>query len=581
MAKDLLDGLNCYQKEAVFFTEKPSLILAGAGSGKTRVLAAKVVYLIRKKRVQPKNILMITFTNKAAEEMKRRISEFQLGFVGTFHSFSARILRADGFSVNLRRNFLIYDESDQLEIIKSVLEELNLSKIISPAYLLNRISTAKNKFIPPSKYLDYFNDLQALNTAMIYNRYQQALERNNAVDFDDLITKTIQLFLKEKKVLEKYQKLYKYVLVDEFQDTNLSQYWLTKLLAEKNRKITVVGDFSQSIYSWRGAEIENLKRFERDFPERKVFFLKKNYRSTKTILNFAFQVISKNQTHPILELETDNPKGEEIIFYQAENEEEEGFFIADTVIELSQTYPFEQMAVLYRTNAQSRLVEEVFLHRKIPYLLIGGVRFYERKEIKDILAYLRLLINPKDEISFERAKKIGKKRLAKFQKYLKNNEEVIKKKATIDIIDDILKLTDYLSLFDPYDPEDYSRLENIKELKSVAISFPYLIDFLEQVSLVESEYFEKEKNQINKVGVRLMTIHQAKGLEFSIVFIPGVEEGLLPHIKSLDDDLAIEEERRLFYVAITRAKERLFISYTKKRFIFGAISFSSKSRFLD
>jgi len=401
------------------------------------------------------------------------------------------------------------------------------------------------------------------------------------LDFDDLINMTIKLFTKNKQILDKYQEKYRHILVDEFQDTNYVQYLLTKLLGEKYKNITVVGDFSQSIYSWRGAEIKNLEKFKKDFPKTKVFYLEKNYRSSQTILDFAYQVISKNQTHPILSLYTDKKGGEEVIFYEAATEEDEGIYVANSISDLKDKYRLDEMAILYRTNAQSRAIEEVFLHFGIPYVLIGGTRFYERKEIKDVLSYLRLLINPVDKLSKERTIKLGKSRWEKFKKYYEENKESVVNKNTDKMIEEIFQVTDYLKMYDPEQEEDYSCLENIKELKSVAIAFPSLGEFLEQVALVESEYFEGEKNSNNKNGIRLMTLHQAKGLEFPIVFVVGVEEGILPHSRSMDDLYSLEEERRLFYVGITRAKERLYITYTRQRFIFGQRNYSAKSRFLE
>lgn len=582
MIKKILESLNEQQKEAVFFIDGPSVILAGAGSGKTRVLVAKVINLIKNYRVNPQNILMITFTNKAAAEMKNRIGlSYKLGYIGTFHSFCAKILRIDGIFIDIKKNFLIYDEQDQLNLIKLVLKNINLNKKYTPSYFLNRISWAKNQLIEPEKYLEFFADYSAEDVNLVYEKYQKELEDNNALDFDDLINITIKLFRKNEKILEKYQDKYQYVLIDEFQDTNYSQYVLTKLLGNKYQNITVVGDFSQSIYSWRGAEIKNLDNFQKDFPKTKVFYLEKNYRSTQPILDFAYKVISKNMTHPILSLFTDKKTGEEVIFYEAASQEDEGIYISNIINNLKEQYPLKEMAVLYRTNAQSRTIEEVFLHYGIPYVLIGGIRFYERKEIKDILSYLRLLVNPLDKVSKERIIKLGKARWEKFKKYYEKNKDNLDKKTTEKIIEEIFSATDYLKIYDVNNEENYSQLENIKELKSVALSFPSLSQFLEQVALVESEYFEGEKNLKNKDGVRLMTLHQAKGLEFSVVFIVGVEEGILPHSRSLDDVYSLEEERRLFYVGITRAKERLYITYSRQRFIFGNRSYSAKSRFLE
>ncbi|KKQ23583.1 MAG: ATP-dependent DNA helicase PcrA [Candidatus Roizmanbacteria bacterium GW2011_GWC2_37_13] len=582
MTVDILTQLNSQQKEAVLYHRGSSIILAGAGSGKTRVLISKVVNLIKNYQVDPKSILMITFTNKAAGEMKARIGvSYSLGYVGTFHSFCARVLRIDGQFAGLKKNFLIYDEEDQIGVVKSVLKKINLGKKYTPSYLLNRISSAKNQLISPEKYLEVFSDYASSDTNMVYQAYQKELKENNALDFDDLINVTIKLFQKNKQVLEKYQDKYRYILVDEFQDTNFVQYLLTKLLGQKYKNVTVVGDFSQSIYSWRGAEIKNLEKFEKDFPNTAVFYLEKNYRSTQSILNFAYSVISKNETHPILSLFTDKKGGEEVVFYEASNEEDEGIYLANLINDLKPGHRLDEMAVLYRTNAQSRAIEEVFLHYGIPYVLIGGTRFYERKEVKDVLSYLRLLVNPVDKLSKERILKLGKTRFEKFKKYYEENKDSVEDKNTEKSIEEVFQATDYLKQYNPDDEEDYSRLENIKELKSVAVAFPSLPQFLEQIALVESEYFEGEKGAKNKNGIRLMTLHQAKGLEFPVVFIVGVEEGILPHSRSFDDIYSLEEERRLFYVGITRAKERLFITYTRQRFIFGSRNYSMKSRFLE
>jgi len=582
MTTDILTQLNPQQKDAAFYHKGSSIILAGAGSGKTRVLISKVINLIKNHQVDPKSILMITFTNKAASEMKARIgTSYSLGYVGTFHSFCARVLRIDGQFIGLKKNFLIYDEDDQAGVIKSVLKKINLGKKYTPSYLLNRISSAKNQLISPERYLEVFSDYASSDTNLVYQAYQKELKENNALDFDDLINMTIKLFQKNKQILEKYQDRYRHILVDEFQDTNFVQYFLTKLLGEKYKDVTVVGDFSQSIYSWRGAEIKNLEKFEKDFPKTKVFYLEKNYRSTQPILDFAYGVISKNETHPILSLFTDKKDGEEVIFYEASNEEDEGIYLANLINDLKSDYRMDEIAVLYRTNAQSRAIEEVFLHFGIPYVLIGGTRFYERKEIKDILSYLRLLVNPVDKVSKERILKLGKTRFEKFKKYYQENKDLFENKNTERLIEEVFQATDYLKQFDPDNEEDYSRLENIKELKSVAVAFPSLSQFLEQVALVESEYFEGERGAKNKNGVRLMTLHQAKGLEFPVVFIVGVEEGILPHSRSFDNIYSLEEERRLFYVGITRAKERLFITYTRQRFIFGSRNYSLKSRFLE
>jgi DNA helicase-2/ATP-dependent DNA helicase PcrA len=583
----ILESLNKKQKEAAFWVDGSSLILAGAGSGKTRVLVAKVIYLIKEKKVSPSSIVMITFTNKAASEMKERIKQelgdfIHLGYIGTFHSFAALILRRFWKEAKVDKNFLIYDEDEQTLLIKNILKKEKIEKK-SPSYFLYYISYAKNRLILPENFLENFSFYQAASVADIYFRYQEELDKNRALDFDDLLLKAVLLLKNNSEVLDFYHQKYDYFLVDEFQDTNFIQYELTKILGMKKKKVTVVGDFSQSIYSWRGAEIENLNRFQKDFTPVSVFHLEKNYRSTQKILDFAYKIISKNSTHPLLRLYTEKEGGEEIFFYEGQNEEDEAVFVAEEITKLSKNLNIlnKNIAVLYRTNAQSRVIEEVFLHYGIPYILIGGIRFYARKEIKDVLAFLRLLINPTDEPALNRLKDLGKKRFLRFRDLYEELKDSLSSYSTNELIDKIFEATDYLSLYDRDNEEDFSRLENIRELKSVATSFPNLIDFLQQVALVESEYFEDEKKNDTAQKVRLMTLHQAKGLEFDYVFIVGVEEGILPHSRSLDDPSAIEEERRLFYVGITRAKEKLYITYTKKRFIFGKQNYSLKSRFLE
>ncbi|MFZ6035031.1 MAG: ATP-dependent helicase [Patescibacteria group bacterium] len=576
--ENLLAGLNNKQKEAVSRYDGPSVILAGAGSGKTRALVAKVIHLIRERNISPKSILMITFTNKAASEMKARIGDYSLGFIGTFHSFCVRILRIETEAAGLKDNFVIYDDDDQAALVKSIIKDYG--KKYTASYFINRISSAKNQLITPVRYLEMFGSYSAnVDVGKVYAKYQAELKENNAVDFDDLIMLTVQLFKKNKHILNKYQEKYRYILVDEFQDTNAAQYELTRLLGEKYKNVTVVGDFSQSIYSWRGAEITNLDKFKNDFPGTASYLLEQNYRSSQKILDFAYSVISKNTTHPVLHLFTNNRGGEEIIFYEAESEEEEALYISMNIENLHKKYPYDQMAVLYRTNAQSRSLEEAFLHRGIPYMLVGGTRFYERREIKDILGMLRLLVNPVDKVSGERIQKLGKRRWAQFKEFYDQNKEEIEGKQTADLIAQALESTGYMNLFDPDNEEDYSRIENIKELKSVAVLYPDLTSFLEQVALVESEYFAGEKR--SREGVRLMTLHQAKGLEFKAVFIAGVEEGILPHGRSVDDPYALEEERRLFYVGVTRAKDNLYISWARRRFIYGRRGEATKSRFLD
>ena len=584
MPQTFLRNLNIHQLEAVKKAKGPSVILAGAGSGKTRVLISKVINLITNKRVNPSSILMITFTNKAAKEMKDRIiknlsSNLRLGFIGTFHSLCARILRIEGKKLGIDNKYLIYDEVDQLKLIKNIMKAEDINEF-KPHYALNRISEAKNELISTSNYLKFFTDHRAKNIAKIYFHYQKSLKKNSALDFDDLLIKAIELFQKSKSILNKYQEIYKYILVDEFQDTNFAQYILTKLLAGKYKNITVVGDFSQSIYSWRGADIKNLERFNEDFPKTSIYRLERNYRSTQHILDFAHQIIQKNKTHPILHLTSKQHAGEEVYFYEADNDQEEGIFLVNEINKLNISMSLDSIAVLYRTNAQSRALEEVLLHYSIPYTLIGGVRFYERKEIKDVLSYIRLFVNPNDQLAKERIVKLGKRRWEKFKLLYKEIKKDLENIITEDLINKIFEATGYLEFFDDQDADDFSRLENIKELKSVAVRFPNIIEFLEQVALVESEYFESEKMNVGDHGIKLMTLHQSKGLEFDYVFITGVEEGLLPHSRSMDDYFQLEEERRLFYVGITRARHRLYIINAKKRFMFGKMNYSMKSRFL-
>lgn len=580
---DKTDGLNPEQQKAVEYVNGHSIILAGAGSGKTRVLVAKAVHLIEQHHADPLSIVMITFTNKAGGEMKKRIQEKLgpdefLGFVGTFHTFCARLLRKEGFRIGIDPDFVIYDDDDQVSLMKSILKKHDDSRR-TPSYYLYRISTAKNMLITPKKYPEIFTEYASAFTAEVYFEYQKALKKNHAVDFDDLLMKAVELLKEDKELLKKLAKRYQQIFVDEFQDTNFAQYSLVRLFASEGTLITAVGDFSQSIYSWRGADVDNLKKFSDDFQGSNTFSLEHNYRSTQTILDFAFSIISQNNTHPVLQLYTNKDGGEVVTIQAMDNEESESRFIADTVEQLrNASTDYKDFAVLYRTNAQSRAIEEMLLRYGIPYTLIGGTRFYDRKEIKDVLAYLRLLLHTDDEVAIERIQKLGKTRWKKYQAIYPSLVEKTKQEETIRVIDIVLQETGYLDLYDVHDENDYSRLENIKELKSVAAQFPRIPEFLEQVALVESEYSQGEKRR--QEGIRLMTLHQAKGLEFPYVFIVGVEEGILPHAKSIDDQFQLEEERRLFYVGITRAKTKLFITYARRRFLFGRRTQGMKSRFL-
>lgn len=589
MGGDFLNTLNLQQKQAVLHTDGPMIILAGAGSGKTRCITAKVFWLLEK-GIDASELLCVTFTNKAATEMKERIQLMVSGkkkgipTVATFHALCAKILRIEGKHIGLSPKFLIYDTQDQIEAVKTAMETLGISpKEWKPAAILGTISEAKNQLISSTAYQNFARGHFQQIVAKVYPAYQNILTKNDAVDFDDLLLKTVSLFEKNPSVLEKYQNKFRYILVDEYQDTNHAQYILTKLLASKWQNICVVGDFSQSIYSWRGADFQNLKNFEKDFTNTKVFMLSQNYRSTQKILDAAHAVISKNTTHPILSLWTENPKGDEIILYEARNEQAETEFIIGTLTELKyklSDFSYSDVAILYRTNAQSRSIEEVLLHHGIPYKLIGGTRFYERKEIKDVLAYLRSIINPKDTISYKRIEKLGKGRLAQFIDYQASLSDV-ERRETITLLDEVLQKTNYLALYDEHDEQDRGRLENIKELRSVAIQFPNITNFLENVSLVEQEYTpDKKIGGEEKDAITLMTLHGAKGLEFPVVFMVGMEEGLFPHSRSLMDKHELEEERRLCYVGMTRAKEKLFFTYARRRLFFGQKTSNTISRFL-
>lgn len=586
MKSDLLKNLNEEQIKAVVNTDGPMIILAGAGSGKTRVLTYKVIYLIEEKQVDPANILMVTFTNKAAQEMKDRVQktlkEKTAVTISTFHSLCSKILRIDGKNIGIPNNFVIYDTQDQVDAIKEAFKLLGISsKEYKPSSILNTISQAKNELIDALSYLNYARGHFQEIVAKTYPVYQKILKDNNALDFDDLMLKTVTLFRENKEILSKYQNKFKFILIDEYQDTNHAQYELTKLLAQRYQNVSVVGDFSQSIYSFRGADFQNLKKFEEDFKNTKTFKLSQNYRSTQKILDAASSVISKNISHPILELWTEKSGGDDINLYEAINEQNEAEFIAGQIGNIKYQYPdlnYSDFAILYRTNAQSRSIEEVFLHLSVPYILIGGTRFYERKEIKDILAYLKVLANPKEKISYKRLEKLGKGRLEKFEEFVKIADL---KKDTIEILDSVVKKTEYLSMFDEKDEEDQARLENIKELRSVAIEFPELNNFLENVSLVEQEYMpDHPKEDKTKDTVNLMTFHASKGLEFPVVFMVGMEEGLFPHSRSLMDRNELEEERRLCYVGITRAKEKLFLTYSRRRLYFGQRTSNIVSRFI-
>lgn len=590
----LLSDLNSAQQEAVKATDGPVLILAGAGSGKTKVLTYRVAYLIGEKHIPADNILMLTFTNKAANEMKERIQKLlvtshqssvisSMPFSGTFHSLAVRILRIEGRHIGIPDNFVIYDAADAMDAVKECMKKLDLSvKSYNPGAVLHTISEAKNEMVSALEYPQYTRGYFQEAVARVYLEYTKMLHENYALDFDDLLTKTVQVFEKHPEVLGKYQEKYKYILIDEYQDTNKVQYVLTKQLSGRYRNICIVGDASQSIYRWRGADFRNIINFKRDFPDTREFHLEQNYRSTQTILDAAFGVISQNSSHPILKLWTDKKGGEQITLYEARNEHDEATFLVTTVLQSDR--PFSDFAVLYRTNAQSRVLEEAFLHAGVPYTLVGGTRFYERKEIKDVLAYLRILANPKDMVSYRRIEKLGKGRMEKFLKLSAEiaTDNKLVSFTTLELLDIVLEATGYLTLYDANVEDEAYRLENIKELRSVATEFLVLRDFLETVALVEKQESRAAKHdkKFSKGAVTLTTLHAAKGLEFPVVFMIGMEEGLFPHARSLMDREELEEERRLCYVGITRAKDKLYIIYANRRLFFGTRTQNAISRFI-
>lgn len=591
--QDILEGLNPHQKEAVTYIGSPLLLLAGAGSGKTRVLTHRVAYFIQKKIAKPSEILLLTFTNKAAEEMKQRTGKLLSSintksegniFAGTFHSFCCRVLRADGSNIGIPPKFVIYDSNDQENLIKNILHEMGLTaKEFKPSSVLYYIEAAKNSFQTPKDMIAQSHGFWQEYASKIYASYQKKLFEFHALDFNDLLFKTTELLMQYPDVLAKYQDIYKFIMIDEYQDTNQIQYLLTKLLANKYKQITVVGDASQAIYGWRGADYRNLVSFTTDFKDAKVINLEENYRSTQIILDAANSVISKNNSHPILKLFTQKQSSDKIKIFEAESEVAEADFIAQKIKFINENLkiPLRDIAVLYRMNAQSRVLEEAFLRLNLPYVLLGGIRFYERAEIKDILSMLRFASNQDDHISEERIEKaIGKRKKAILVEHLGNMD--LENLTSLQILESLVVNSGYLDKFDAKDEEDQKRIENIKELKSVATAYPNLSAFLENITLVQQEYSlqEKNKKKENRDGVKLMTLHSAKGLEFEVVFLVGFEEGILPHARCLIDDSEIEEERRLCYVGITRAKDYLYISYATRRLFFGKSSLNEASRFL-
>jgi len=590
MLDNSISGLNEQQKQAVIYTEGPLLVLAGAGSGKTKVLTHRVSYFISKGLIKPENALLLTFTNKAATEMKERILKITNGdspMTGTFHSFCAKILRIDGEYIGIPKNFIIYDDQDQKDSVKQIMEKLNISTDeFAPASILNGISEAKNQMLSPAEYVNFVRGEWQEVAVKVYTEYEKVLKDIGALDFDDLLIKTVNLFKETPDILTRWQGRLTHIFVDEWQDTNKIQYSLTKLLVGKGRNITAVGDASQSIYSWRGADFRNINNLSRDYPDIKIINLEQNYRSTGNILDAANLVISKNTSHPILKLWTEKTKGSRIKLYGANNGFGEADFVVDeieTLVKYSNgKMTYKDVAVLYRTNAQSRVLEEAFIHAGIPYVLVGGVKFYDRKEVKDVISFIRYLVNPKDSVAKRRIEKIGIRRFAKLEAFRVENPDLTGI-TTLELLDIVVQRTDYLALFQKESEENLARLENLKELRSVATEFPDLNDFLENVTLVEATQDSNKHVMANsqlKDCVTLMTLHAAKGLEFPVVFMVGMEEGLFPHSRSLMDTNQLEEERRLAYVGITRAKEILYLTHASSRLYFGERISNPPSRFI-
>lgn len=632
MTVDCTYGLNPQQAEAVINTEGPMLIMAGAGSGKTKVLTCRVANLLQK-GVRPYRILAITFTNKAAAEMRERVNNMSGPaakdvWLFTFHAFCARFLRMEIDKLpGYGGNFAIYDTADSQNLIKQILKEMNLDdKRFQPSGILSRISNAKNALQDAAAFARQAGDFYEQKVADIYSRYEQKLRLNNALDFDDLLMLSIKLLQENKEVREKYQDRFDYLLVDEYQDTNHAQYLLTKFLAAKHRNICVVGDADQSIYGWRGADIQNILDFEKDYPDAKVIKLEQNYRSTQIILDAANAVIENNTGRKPKNLWTENKSGADIIYFQAVDERDEARFVIEQLQNLQRTEnkKLGDMAILYRTNTQSRIFEEMLIKSGISYNMVGGLKFYERKEIKDIIAYLRVIFNPADSLSLLRIinvpkRGIGDASLAKIQAYAAANNvslfEAVSNAAAIDglssrfvsklddlagiifelmnlaneapvedLIDRVLRDTGYLEeLENERTPQAQSRIDNLHELISVAQEFAAseeennLENFLAHVALVS----DIDDTELGEDAITLMTLHSSKGLEFPVVFLVGMEEGLFPHARTLMDETEIEEERRLCYVGITRAKEKLFLSSTKMRTIYGNTVTYPPSRFLQ
>ena len=593
----ILSSLNPVQAEAAQIKDGPILILAGAGSGKTKTLTHRIAFLIKRHHISPGAILAVTFTNKAAEEMQTRINQLlsltsPLPWMRTFHSVCVKILRRElnHASLPFTANFSIWDTQDQLQAIKKIMKKMEFDpKKFNPRAISAYISSAKNEMTASGEMKKYIEGYFQENANLIFEQYELMLREHNALDFDDLLLKTVELFTAHPEILTRYQNLFQYILVDEYQDTNEIQYQLVKKLAELHKNLCVIGDDWQSVYQFRGANFRNILNFEKDYPDAQVFKLEQNYRSTKKILEAGQKVIEKNLFRTDKKLWTGNPDGALITLARLSDEKEEAIFIINEIQDLSHLgLGPHNMVILYRTHAQSRALEEEFIKVGLPYQIIGGVSFYERSEVKDILAYLRLLANPQDRLSLERIagrppRGIGPKTLAQngtkldlFLDKIAQIRAVTKDKAPFEIIDLVIKKTGYKDWLLDGTIEGEARWENIKELKSVATEFANLNEFLEKTALYQStDKLDTEPK------LKLMTFHTAKGLEFPVVFMIGMEEGLFPHSRSLLEPQEIEEERRLCYVGITRAKERLYLTHTDFRKIYGSLQSFAPSRFLD
>jgi DNA helicase-2/ATP-dependent DNA helicase PcrA len=628
---DYLNGLNDRQREAVLHTDGPLLILAGAGSGKTKVVTHKIAYLIEEKGIFPGNILAITFTNKAAAEMKERVARtlsnpVENMWMGTFHSICVRILRRDIDKIGYNRSFTIYDRDDQITLVKECIKERNLNKdTYKESSVLSQISKLKDEIVDPNEFINNnYKDFYLRNIGELYALYQEKLKQYNALDFDDLIIKTVELLRNDPTVLDYYQRRFKYVFVDEYQDTNKVQYELVKLLSDKYRNICVVGDPDQSIYSWRNADITNILNFEKDFKGATTIMLEQNYRSTQKILDLANRVIKNNSERKDKNLWTDNQEGEPIRYEEMSDSEDEALFVGSKIDELIKDgFNLSDIAILYRTNAQSRSFEDCFMRKNIPYKIVGGLKFYDRKEIKDIVAYLKVLENPLDNISLKRIinipkRGIGNATIDKLDEIaLRNNDSIygvllsldsidelnsraknslkpfmdmmgmlMAKKETMgikDFIEEVINSTDYIKELEKENTiESQTRIDNIKEFVSVAIDFEMrmgesdLEEFLANVALLS----DVDKTSDSTNVVTMMTVHSSKGLEFPVVFLVGMEEGLFPITRSLESESELEEERRLCYVAVTRAERLLYITNAKIRTIYGNVNYTLPSRFI-